>query len=92
MGSVKIRVDAIGYVRDADGKYSLQILEFKSSETARLTKNQEKAFSTFSKYGGIVVGKGKGIFKRGKIIRPDTKISIIRGTEGGNYYVSDRFG
>ena len=92
VGSIKVRVDAIGYIRNEDGTYSLQILEFKSTKTARMTKNQRKAFPKIAKEGGVVVGKGKGIFTEGRVIPPGTVVTIIRGTEGGNWYVSDRFG
>jgi len=70
----KTRVDAIGL--DADG--NIVIHEFKSSRTAPLTRNQNDAFPQIEKYGGVVVGKGKGIFVRGYPIPPGTKIKIIR--------------
>ena len=48
----RIRVDAIGY--DSEGKIVIQ--EFKSSKTARLTKNQKDGFPELKNSGGTVVG------------------------------------
>ena len=69
----RTRVDAIGY--DADGNIVIQ--EFKSSQSARLTKNQEDAFPELKKTGGVIVGRGKGEFKGGVLI-PPTKVKVIR--------------
>jgi len=52
---VKTRLDIVTI--DSDGKF--QCVECKSSETARLTKNQKKAFQEIERTGGTVVGKGK---------------------------------
>ena len=70
----RTRVDAIG--RDADG--NILIEEYKSSDTARLTRNQKKAFPEIEKSGGVIVGKGKGEFTGGYRIPPGTKIKIVR--------------
>lgn len=90
----KIRVDAIGFEKTVNGKYILKILEFKSSRTAQLTKNQRDGFPMLPKNGGVVVrGKRNDVFfKSGYVIPPGTKIEVIRIDEGGNWYVSDRFG
>lgn len=71
---VKTRVDAIGL--DSNGK--IVINEYKSSLTAPLTDNQKIAFPEIYESGGIVVGKGKGIFSNGYQIPPGTKVTIIR--------------
>jgi hypothetical protein len=70
----KTRVDAIGL----DNKGNVVIVEFKSSKTAPLTKNQEKAFPEIFKSGGQVVGKGKGIFTKDYQIPKGTEIKITR--------------
>ncbi len=88
----KVRVDAIGRVKNENGDYVIKIVEFKSSKTARLTKNQKKAFPAIVESGGVIVGIGKDGFEGGTIIPPGTTIEVVRGTEGGNWYVSDRFG
>ena len=71
---VRTRVDAIGI----DSNENVVIHEVKSSLTAPLTKNQKIAFEEIEKNGGVVVGKGKGIFRRGYKIPAGTKIEIIR--------------
>ena len=71
----KIKIDAIGY-DSSTGKLILR--EYKSSETAPLTKNQIKGFPELKDNGGVVVGKGKGIFKAGVEIPPGTIVEIIR--------------
>jgi hypothetical protein len=70
----KTRVDAIGL--DADG--NVVIYEFKSSDKAPLTKNQEAAFPELLKGGGTIVGKGKGIFTNGYQIPSGTEVKVIR--------------
>jgi len=71
---VRTRVDAIGI--DANG--NVVINEFKSSITAPLTNNQKIAFPEIMESGGVVVGKGKGIFRGGYQIPAGTQIKIIR--------------
>lgn len=71
---VKTRVDAIGI--NSDGEIVIQ--EFKSSSSAPLTRNQKVAFPEIFESGGIVVGKGKGIFTGGFEIPKGTSIEIIR--------------
>jgi len=92
VGDRKTRVDAIGVVLDEDGNYVLQIFEYKSSEKAPLTKNQRDLLPKIAKQGGIIVGNGKGVFKAGMIIPPGTEVKVIRRSQGGMKYVSDRFG
>ena len=73
----RMRVDAIGM--DVDG--NVVIIEFKSSATAPLTKNQQKAFQELRESQGFVVGKGKDFFYGGTDIPPiskGTKIIIHR--------------
>ena len=91
---VKIRADAIGLEKTSDGEDRLKILEFKSSKTAPLTKNQKVGFPALTEKGGVVVrNKTHGVlFPDGYIIPPGTVIEVIRVDEGGNWYVSDRFG
>ncbi|WP_227955294.1 hypothetical protein, partial [Streptococcus gordonii] len=72
---VKIRVDAMGYDKETG---ALRIQEYKSSETAPFTQNQNLAYPHFEQTGGVVVGEGKGIFKGGFEIPPGTKIEVIR--------------
>ncbi|WP_231654761.1 hemagglutinin repeat-containing protein [Ralstonia solanacearum] len=69
----KTRLDMIG--RDANGKIACQ--ECKASDTAPMTKNQEKAFPEIESGGAVVVGKGKPGFPGGTVI-PPTKIDIVR--------------
>lgn len=70
----KMRVDAIGIDKNTD---KILIQEYKSSKTAPLTKNQKVGFEELSEGGGVVVGKGKGIFKGGTQI-PPTKVEVVR--------------
>ena len=70
----RTRVDAIGL--DSNGNVLIQ--EYKSSDTAPLTHNQEIAFEELQKSGGTVVGAGKGIFKGGYQIPAGTNVEIIR--------------
>jgi hypothetical protein len=70
----KTRVDAIG-VDDATGQPALG--EFKSSETADLTKNQAKAYPEIERSGGVVVGAGKPGFPGGTEI-PPTGTTVLR--------------
>ncbi|MBF0819118.1 RHS repeat-associated core domain-containing protein [Streptococcus acidominimus] len=70
----RIRVDAIGHSTDD----SIKIVEYKSSPTAPLTKNQKKGFPELQDYGGTVVGSGKEPFVGGTVIEPGTRVEIIR--------------
>jgi len=70
----KTRVDAIG-VDEATGQPALG--EFKSSETADLTKNQAKAHPEIARSGGVVVGAGKPGFPGGTEI-PPTATTVLR--------------
>lgn len=73
-GGTKTRLDAIGYDKKTG---EIRIQEYKSSDTAPLTKNQKKGFPEIETSGAEIVGKGKGEFSGGKKI-PPTKIDIIR--------------
>ena len=73
---VRTRVDAMGYDKETG---QLLIQEYKSSATAPLTPNQEKAFQLIKDGANAhVVGKGKGIFRGGFEIPPGTEIPVIR--------------
>lgn len=73
---VRTRVDAMGYDKETG---QLLIQEYKSSVTAPLTPNQEKAFQLIKDGANAhVVGKGKGIFRGGFEIPPGTEIPVIR--------------
>ena len=61
-----------------DLEENVVIYEYKSSQTTRMTKNQKKAFPEIFESGGVVVGKGKGIFEGGYPIPAGTKVVIIR--------------
>jgi len=91
---VRFRADAIGYELTEDGEKRLKILEFKSSKKARLTKNQKKAFELLKSKNGIVVGRNKKgmLYSRGFVIPAGTQIEVIKLDEGGEWYVSDRYG
>jgi hypothetical protein len=68
--------DAIGTV---DG--AIVIMEYKSSLTARLSKNQKQVFDELRNQAVIVVGKGKGSFIGGTRIPPiseGTKVIVQR--------------
>lgn len=57
------------------------IYELKSSQKAKLTKNQAKAFPDIFLNGATVKGKGKGdIFTNEFIIPAGTKVEILRPT------------
>ena len=70
----RTRVDAIGEDKKTG---EIVIQEYKSSESAPMTKNQKVAFPQIEESGGEVVGKGKGNYADGTQI-PPTKIEIIR--------------
>lgn len=70
----KTRVDAIGY--DENG--NIVINEFKSSATARLRTNQRDAFEEIRQSGGVVVGRGKGVFSRNVLTSAGTDVKVIR--------------
>ena len=72
----KFRADAVGLDKQDASKVVIQ--EYKSSPTATLTKNQKKGFPELQSGGGIVVGKGKGIFNGGYPIPAGTEVQIIR--------------
>ena len=55
-----------------------RLIEAKASKTARLTKNQKKAFPEIAQGGAVVVGKGKPGYPRGTVIPPQ-RVRIIRG-------------
>ncbi len=57
------------------GRY--YITESKSSETARLTPNQTRAFPEVQQSGGTIVGQGKSPYTGGTVI-PPTKVDIVR--------------
>lgn len=70
----KTRVDTMGI----DKQGNIRMAEFKSSATAPLTKNQKIAFPEIYNSGGVVVGKGKGMFTEGYKIPTGIEIEIIR--------------
>lgn len=78
--TTRIRVDAINY----DKKKGYHIQEYKSSEEAPYTKNQLNGFKDLFKYGGRVVGKGKGkkdddgAIVGGMEIPPGTDVEVVR--------------
>lgn len=72
---MRTRIDTVGTRR---GK--AQLVEAKSSQGARLTSNQKKAFAEIEKSGGTVVGKGKPGYEGGTVIEPQ-KVKIIRGNQ-----------
>ena len=71
----RIRVDAIGIEKETD---RIVIYEYKSSASARLTKNQKQGFPQLYLDGGVIAGKGKGYFHGGLKIPSGTKVRIIR--------------
>lgn len=86
--TIKIRVDAIAVDPNNAERYIIQ--EYKSSETAPYTKNQEVGFELLYKYGGVVVGKGKpddrgGGFVGGLVIPANTDVEVVRPS-GLKYY------
>ena len=84
----RMRADAIGLF-DYDRTV---IFEFKSSETAPLTDNQKQVFKELQEHEAHVVGKGKGIFKGGTIIKPvseGTRIIIYRPNHWEDWNVDD---
>jgi RecB family exonuclease len=77
----KIRVD--GIATDEDGNIIIQ--EYKSSETAPYTKNQEKGFPELYRSGGKVVGEGKKEFSEGYEIPAGTRVQVVRPS-GTKYF------
>jgi hypothetical protein len=77
----KIRVDAIA--TDEEGNVIIQ--EYKSSETAPYTSNQEKGFPELQNSGGKVVGEGKGDFTEGYEIPSGTRVEVVR-PDGTTYF------
>ena len=71
----KIRVDAIGIDPETN---QIVIQEYKSSLKAPFTKNQRAEFNNLFAYGGVVRGKGKGMFGKNFQIAPGAKIEVIR--------------
>lgn len=69
----RTRVDFLS--RDSAG--AIKCTECKASDTARLTKNQKKAFPEIEQSGGVVVGKGKPGFPGGTEI-PPMNVDIVR--------------
>ena len=81
---VRMRADAIAL----DSESHLVIFEFKSSETARLTKHQEAVFDglTYDGIGATIVGRNGGeTFPAGYRIEPNTTIKVIRPSGTKNY-------
>ncbi len=73
LAGYRVRLDALG--RDDDGNVALT--DFKSSDTAGLTKNQTTGYPLIAKNGGQVVGDNGGTsYPRGTQI-PPTPVSII---------------
>lgn len=72
----RTRMDAIGKTGD---KYKLE--EYKSSDTAKMTKNQEKAHPEIEKGGATVVGEGKPGIPGGTKI-PPTPVDVVRPSPG----------
>ena len=75
LGKKRIRADAIGI----NERGELLIQEYKSSLTAPFTKNQKEGFPNLINYGGVVKGKGKGIFQEGFPIDPEKlTLEVVR--------------
>ena len=73
----RTRLDVVS--REGDG--ACKLIECKSSASAPLRRNQEKAFSEIERSGAEVVGKGKGSFPGGTEI-PAQRVDVRRpGTE-----------
>lgn len=72
---LRTRVDNL-----ATRKGNIRVFEAKSSQGARLTSNQKKAFAEIEKSGGVVVGKGKPGYEGGTLIPPQT-VKVIRGSQ-----------
>ena len=75
-GTIRMRADAI--VRNAKGEYT--IYEFKSSENAPLTTNQEKTFLDIFRGGDAKIAGKNGIngFGKNAVIPGGSKINIVR--------------
>lgn len=72
---LRTRMDAVGQ----EGS-KIKLSEFKASETAPLTKNQEIVHPELEQYGGTVSGKGKPPYVGGTQISP-THVDVIRKPE-----------
>jgi hypothetical protein len=72
---LRTRMDAVGQ----EGS-KVKLSEFKASEKAPLTHNQEVVHPELEKYGGTVAGKGKPPYVGGTQI-PPTHVDVIRKPE-----------
>lgn len=72
--SSRVRLDAFGINEAGD----LQLIDFKSSQTAHLTPNQEVSYPLLEKYGGQVVGNNGGATYPDGFQIPPTPVTIIR--------------
>lgn len=78
----KIRVDAIA--TDEQGNVIIQ--EYKSSETAPYTPNQEKGCPELEKEDGFVLGEGKRDFIEGYEIPSGTRVQTVRPNDPTNFH------
>jgi hypothetical protein len=72
---LRTRMDAVGQEES-----KIKLSEFKASEKAPLTDNQEAVHPELEEYGGTVVGKGKPPYVGGTQI-PPTHVDVIRKPE-----------
>lgn len=76
IGDTRTRLDAIAV--GPDGKTYIE--EYKSSQTAPLTRNQSEIFEALKTKDAVVVGGGKGIFTKGVVIPAGTPVTVVRPT------------
>ena len=70
----KSRLDIVSMAPDG----TISITEVKGSLKAWLNKNQQKVLPELVKHGGVVVGKGKGLFSGGYVIKPGVDVKVVQ--------------
>jgi hypothetical protein len=73
LADYRVRVDAMSI--DADG--NLQLTDFKASDTAGFTPNQQTGYPLLQQFGGQVVGGNGGPFYPAGFVFPPTQVTII---------------
>jgi hypothetical protein len=74
LADYRVRLDALG--RDEAG--NLHLTDFKSSDTAGFTPNQQTGYPLIEKYGGQVVGNNGGAAYPAGFQIPPTQVDVLR--------------
>jgi RHS repeat-associated protein len=84
LADYRVRLDAVG----TDESGNIQLTDFKSSETAGFTPNQQGGYPLLQQYGGEVVGNNGGLTYPAGTQIPPTQVTIIRPGLSGGYSVT----